>query len=402
MYAFDSGQFGRGTITQEGFLRVPVTMTRIGVMDYNGTKKVKLPSELGSNATLDSLRNLPIVNEHPAEGNRHIFVNPENVQRYIKGAVSEPVFDGEFVRGWATIMEKGLIEDIQAGKKEVSLGYSKEDDFSSGVFNGESYDCVQRNIIANHLAITEKGRAGEKVRLELDSDGKILKGEPEMKEKWIKQVDGKEASDAKMMTLRTNAGTDIQVDSEIHAEIMTDKKTVKESKAEVDSLKKENEDLKKKLEDAEKNLDVDSQVKTVQAELDRTKIELDAEKTKSETLQTKLDEKEKSFDSEVQAAAKESLELSKNAKLFGIETDGKDNITIKRDIISAGLSKDGHQLKDVEVDAYYMAALQLKRDKAQEGGKGGTNTVGSPDTDSIKKSRAEQIAKMQKDYDSGK
>lgn len=70
--------------------------------------------------------------------------------------------------GNLAIYSQSMQHDIEAGKKELSLGYRCKYEISSGVYNGEHYDAVQRDIQPNHIALVDRGRAGHDVRV-LDS-----------------------------------------------------------------------------------------------------------------------------------------------------------------------------------------------------------------------------------------
>lgn len=52
----------------------------------------------------------------------------------------------------------GLIESEKM--KELSAGYAYELDMTSGVFEGQHYDGIMRNILGNHVALVERGRIG--------------------------------------------------------------------------------------------------------------------------------------------------------------------------------------------------------------------------------------------------
>lgn len=64
----------------------------------------------------------------------------------------------------------------RSGLRELSLGYSLDLDETPGVWNGQPYDAIQRNIRINHLALVEKARAGEQARLNIDGFVRKLKG----------------------------------------------------------------------------------------------------------------------------------------------------------------------------------------------------------------------------------
>ena len=57
------------------------------------------------------------------------------------------------------------IGEIEAGKKELSMGYFCDYELTPGTFDGQHYDAVQRNIRGNHIALVEEGRMGADVRV---------------------------------------------------------------------------------------------------------------------------------------------------------------------------------------------------------------------------------------------
>src|SRR5699024_4328772 len=74
--------------------------------------------------------------------------------------------DGEFIRVPLVLMDQAAIDDYEAGKNELSLGYKADIDWQSGVTpDGEHYDAVQRNIRVNHLALVDNARAGNEARI---------------------------------------------------------------------------------------------------------------------------------------------------------------------------------------------------------------------------------------------
>jgi len=343
------------TIRNDGALMAPVTVTSVGVADYDGVKKYKDPNELFSKETLDSLRGLVVTNEHPPE-----FINPDNYKTFDKGDFSEPYVteDGK-IKGTIVIRDRDSIKDVMTGnKKFVSLGYYKKDDPTPGMANGQSYDVVQRNIIANHLALTSSPRLGSDMRVEVDSNGKIILGENKMSKKWIVEADGKNVSD-QTLTLRLKDGTDIQVDSDIHKEITAYKDEVKTKEKELAEKKAEIDSLTKK--ETEKKTEIDSKTENL-------KIRYEAEQAKSKALQSEIDSLKSSYKDDVKKAAQELIEVEKKAEIFGVETDSKDVEQIKKEVISAStLDIDGTALDSTEkIDAYFDAACVLHKKEKKE------------------------------------
>ena len=161
----------RATFTEEGFFRDTPIVTRIGVFEYwdKDEKKIRrelrLPEDVFDPASLDSYAGKPIILTH-AGG--HIDV--DNVMDEEVGVILEPGFrDGNYVRAKIVIHDvKSALEDNHT--RELSLGYSRDLEMKSGVWNGHPYDGIQRNIRINHLAIVEDARAGSAARLNIDSN----------------------------------------------------------------------------------------------------------------------------------------------------------------------------------------------------------------------------------------
>lgn len=92
----------------------------------------------------------------------------DNVQQeHIGTILSEGIQDGDNVRAQIVIHDA---ESLDYGLRELSLGYTQTPDETPGVWNGQPYDAIQRNIQINHLALVEKARAGEQARLNIDGE----------------------------------------------------------------------------------------------------------------------------------------------------------------------------------------------------------------------------------------
>lgn len=59
------------------------------------------------------------------------------------------------------ITDQEAIDAIESGDhKELSIGFFANYTPSPGIFNGEMYDFVMSDLIGNHIALVEEGRAG--------------------------------------------------------------------------------------------------------------------------------------------------------------------------------------------------------------------------------------------------
>ncbi|MDE9566872.1 DUF2213 domain-containing protein, partial [Xenorhabdus bovienii] len=68
--------------------------------------------------------------------------------------------DYPYLRGNIKILSNAALNQIDNGKIELSPGYRCRYEFTPGLFEGEHYDAIQRDIRGNHLALVEEGRTG--------------------------------------------------------------------------------------------------------------------------------------------------------------------------------------------------------------------------------------------------
>lgn len=154
------------SLTPEGFLLcTDVPVARIGTMVYgpNETPIKVGPSGIAhvtrdaialfADTALASAHGKAIVNDHP-----DVDVNPTNWKELAKGIMLSPRRGTDDYEGLLVadllVMDAATIRDVQAGKREVSLGY--EADYEQ---TGEG-EGRQTNIIVNHVALVDRGRCG--------------------------------------------------------------------------------------------------------------------------------------------------------------------------------------------------------------------------------------------------
>lgn len=149
-------------------------ITKVGVFPYLGKQisadcepnKVYMvlrpKEELFRKETLDSLKLLPLVNEHTMLGKD--FTPAE--EKGVEGILGEQVVhDNDTIYTDIKIFSEDMKDKISNGKKELSLGYFCTYDKQAGTYKGQRYDYVQKNIVGNHLALVDKGRMGSDVRV---------------------------------------------------------------------------------------------------------------------------------------------------------------------------------------------------------------------------------------------
>lgn len=153
--------------TEEGYLIDIPIVTTCGVFEYKNEdgsirRELRLPEDVFSEASLASYEGKPIIVTHNAGA-----VNKDNVAREQIGTIiSKGMRDGNNVR--AKIVIHNTDQMLKSGLRELSLGYSLETDDAPGIWNGQPYDCIQRNIEINHLALVKEARAGDSARLNID------------------------------------------------------------------------------------------------------------------------------------------------------------------------------------------------------------------------------------------
>nr|AGC71910.1 phage protein [uncultured bacterium A1Q1_fos_25] len=147
-------------------------MTRSGIFVYrdgqgNTVRELRPPEEVMHPEALASFALVPVTNDHPSE-----LLTADNAKQYAVGSVSESVVpEGDKVRASLMITDAAAIEALDAGKSELSCGYTADVEFSPGVWNGQPYDAVQRNIRGNHVALVDAGRAGPACAIRMDAAG---------------------------------------------------------------------------------------------------------------------------------------------------------------------------------------------------------------------------------------
>jgi 8-oxo-dGTP pyrophosphatase MutT (NUDIX family) len=123
--------------------------------------------ELGSQACIDSFKLLPWVNDHTMLGPVWQQMTPDAQaaeQKGVDGVIGEEVFfENGTLYGNIKAFSNKLAALVAAGKRELSAGYRCVYDWTAGTFEGKPYDCVQRAIRGNHLALVQNGRMGPDV-----------------------------------------------------------------------------------------------------------------------------------------------------------------------------------------------------------------------------------------------
>lgn|SRR5574338_13828 len=156
--------------TPQGGAKIPANLTRTGVFVYHrddGTvqRELRLPEEVFHDDAMRSIDTAAVTVGHPGK------VTPDNWRTLSVGHPSNPRRDGIFAAADLVINDATTLRRIDAGELvEISMGYDCEVELRSGVYDGQPYDAIQRNIRYNHIGLLPEGagRAGSAVRLRLD------------------------------------------------------------------------------------------------------------------------------------------------------------------------------------------------------------------------------------------
>lgn len=340
---FDSAPInGLQLDSQTGFLKATnVPIARVGVFPYRKSDgqiamEAKLPQELLADGTVSSADEKPITNDHPLE-----LVTRDNVSKYMKGfTASNAHVENNNLKVDMTIFDNDLINAIQNGKQELSIGFQTDVIPKPGTFQGTAYDAIQKNIQINHVAVVDRGRAGHSVRITGDSammDTSTQGGNSMDTTKVM--LDGANVTvlteDADKVSKANASKTSLQ------AQLKEAQSKVTDLQAQIDKLNGAASDSNKAAADTKKKADA-------------AQAKADAADSKVADLQKKLDEfKGDSVDKMVQ----DRLDLIGAAKPYlGDDYDfkGKDVKQIKIDSIKAlDDSFDEKDKSDDYVNAYF-------------------------------------------------
>lgn len=172
---YDTVSAGAPRITSEGYLVADALIARSGIQEYLGSevgkpemKTVRLyrpPEVVFASDTMARYANRPMTNNHPTAGK---LVDAANWKALSVGMTGGEVMrHGDFVRVPLTLMDAAAIADYKSGKRELSVGQVAEVVFEDGLTpEGEPYNAKVTELSAvNHVALVERARGGEQLRI---------------------------------------------------------------------------------------------------------------------------------------------------------------------------------------------------------------------------------------------
>lgn len=242
-FRFDRGSLKSPVRLDDGRIKVDAVISRSGVFPYtnpDGSTRLEYrpPSEVFSPVSMNSFELVAITDNHPIEGE----VTAHTAQALAKGWTGENVRqDGLLLLASMMISDPAAILSLESGKTATSCGYHMDLDETPGVSpEGVRYDCVQRNIRGNHVALVDAGRAGVMARVRMDSVAEMLETQPKankMDPELLKALAASatlqvrlDAAEATITELKTDLAASVEIATTAQAE--RDSQTVRADKAE--------------------------------------------------------------------------------------------------------------------------------------------------------------------------
>jgi len=212
-------------ITADGYLVADARIARTGIQTYLASelgmkdaqpgqvvRVLRSADEVFDKASMASIPWRPMTNDHPKDMVTATTWKRDAIGQLGDGARRETAQDGEYIRVPLTMMDGDAISQYRAGKRELSVGYTCDVDWTPGVTEGgETYDARQTNIRANHLALVHRGRAGSACRIgdswpHRDDDAPPVKDQTSMKTIMIDGVPVADVSPAAEAVISTLQG----------------------------------------------------------------------------------------------------------------------------------------------------------------------------------------------------
>jgi hypothetical protein len=152
-----------------------------------------------SRDAIKSYAGVPVTVGHPKAS-----VTAESWKDLAVGEVGDDVLrDGEFVRVPMMLRDAKAIAKVEAGTRELSMGYEAEITMHDGVSpSGEKFDAIMSGFKMNHVAIVDQARGGSELRI----------GDEALADKWgAAPISVAPIEDAKPMKTFTVDGISVEM-----------------------------------------------------------------------------------------------------------------------------------------------------------------------------------------------
>ena len=165
-------------LTGDGYLVASPRVARAGIQLCSGAecgrpemrtvRVYRSPEEVFDSTAMHSFAHKPVTVDHPSEK-----VDAKSWRRHAVGSLGGSVVrDGDAVKVDLVLMDATAIQQVQDGKRQLSMGYDCALMFQDGrTPDGEAFDAVQTRIRGNHLAVVDAARGGSSLRV---GDSKMM------------------------------------------------------------------------------------------------------------------------------------------------------------------------------------------------------------------------------------
>jgi len=341
---------------KNGFLNLEVHAATIGVYKYrrqDGTirRELRLPEEVFSEKSMASFARKPLTIEH-----RGGLVNSATVGEFTVGATGDNVRqDGKFLTFGIGVHKKEAVKSVMDAKTlGISPGYDcdiEEVSSESGKYpefkKYGKYDCIQRNIEANHVTLTATPR-GDGCNIRLDS-GDALQIEDDSKTETHSQKE--------TMTIKN------KIQAYKLGEVHLDSVGVEYPQEAEPAVQAAFERIAK----------VEDLASATKEHLDAMTAERDGLKSQVEEKDKELAEQKARLDSSIQntdimKAVKDRVELENIGRFDSKETDSLTNDELKKKILEGSKRFDSAKLEGAYLEAAWdqYKAVASKMPKAEE------------------------------------
>ena len=353
--------------TNEGFLKGRAIVTSIGVFTYkraDGTiqRELRLPEEVFSPSTLNSMKLKPVTLNHPTE-----LVTSDNADKLQVGSLGDnPSWTKEWHdRNWEEVTDgincaidmivtkKDAIDAVLNGKQALSMGYTCDLEMAEpgSTWCGVEYDFIQRNIRYNHCAIVDSARAGDNAKIELRADSE----DAVLEDIMVTKIDGGTKMSLKKIKLD---GIEYEAEESVIKALNAEKARADAAENDACETKKT---MDKKVADMEKKVtEFEKRISELEAERDSAKEKKDA--AEAELEKVKADAADPTH---LDAAVKAKIELLHNAEKAKVEVkEDMSDMDIKKAIITSQFPKANFDGKDdVYIQARYDSAVEMMVEK---------------------------------------
>lgn len=160
-----------------GFLAVRAKAARTGVYQYGGAEVdpqnkhglrdtaivhvLRDERTVFDNAAARSFIGKPVTDDHPS-----VAVTADNWRDHARGTIMGAMREGDYLAFDLLLTDAEAIRKVDAGKRELSNGYSAELEFGDfTAADGTKCQARQTSITGNHVALVDRGRAGSECRI---------------------------------------------------------------------------------------------------------------------------------------------------------------------------------------------------------------------------------------------